>query len=546
MSASDLADLTATEVLERFRAKQASPTDVLNALLRRIDAIDPAIGAIVTLDRERAADLAAAADRRWSDGTARPLEGIPFGVKDHLHVAGLPTLGGARATPGAATASSVCVGRLEDAGAIAIAKVHIEERHGAADSVDAPRNPWALDHGVGGSSSGPAASVAARELPVALGTDGLGSVRNPSSFAGLTGLKPTFGRVPLEGGSLVSVVGPMARSASDVALFLRAMAGRDPGTPTSGDVAVGDYVLDGAEDDRLRIGIPSDHFFNECDGAVRDAVIRAVKVMTAEIRDVEFPHADLIGVIGAEMLLVARAAFPMDDDLAVVPAATALFAAVDYERALRARRLVQRDFERAFAGVDVIVMPGTPATAPRLADDTLRINGEPYLYGALGWSMPHANVTGLPALNVLCGFTDDGLPIGMQLVGRPYDEATLLRAAHRYQARTDHHRRLPPVLRSEGPLPRRAPIDVSKWLPGGFYTRTTNRVADDDTQRWISETRRLAKAQDRDGMIRLIADSARPALARLAALDDAEVRESSFMSAMRWLEDEGRARLGPA
>ena len=546
MSVADLADLGAAELIHRFRLNETSPSEVLVALLRRIEAIDPAVGAIVTLDERRAKYLATAADRRWQDGSARPLEGVPFGVKDHLNVAGLPTLGGSRPTQGAAPASSIAVRRLEDAGAIAIAKVHIEERHGSADSADAPRNPWALDHGVGGSSSGPAAAVAAREMPVALGTDGLGSVRNPSSFAGLTGLKPTFGRIPLEGGSLTSVVGPMARSAADVALFLTPMAGRDSQTPTSGEVAVGDYGLAGTDADRLRVGVPANHFFNECDGEVRDAVLRAVKVMTSEVSDVEFPHADLIGIIGAEMLLVARAAFPMDDDLAIVPAATALFAAVDYERALRARRLVQRDFERAFAAVDVIVMPGTPAAAPRLENDTLTIDGEEYLYGALGWCMPHANVTGLPALSLCCGFTRDGLPIGMQLVGRAYDEATLLRAAHRYQQRTDFHRRLPPILLQEGPLPRRAPIDVSKWLPGGFYTRTTNRVRDADTQRWISETRRLAAAQDREGMVRLIADSARPALARLAALDDAEIRESSFVSAVRWLEDEGRARLGRA
>lgn len=551
MSAEELVRLTASELIECFRRRETTPSEAVAALCDHIEAVEPAIGAIVTLGAEQARPRVIESDRRWREGVPRSLEGVPFGVKDHLHVRGLPTLGGPRPNAGGApsTRSSVAVARLEAAGAIGLAKLHIEERHGGADSADAPRNPWALDHGVGGSSSGPAAAVAACELPVALGTDGLGSVRNPAAFVGLSALKPTFGRIPLEGASLVSVLGPMARSAADLAAFLRVMAGPDPEVPMSGAVGVGDLALEPWEKSTTRIGIPTQHFFNECDGEVRRSVLSAVDVLHgdgARPAECAFPNAELIPVIGALMLLVGRAAYPLEDDLAVVPTATALFAAVDYERALRARRIVQRDFAVAFESVDVIVMPGAPAAAPRLADDLFVIDGEEYLYGALGWSMPHANVTGLPAVNVCCGFTSAGLPISMQLVGRPYDEATLLRVAHRYQALTDFHRRVPPTLRREGPLPPRRPIDVSKWVPTGFYTRATNRLRDEDTQQWVGTVRSLTAREDREGMVRLIASSVRPALDRLAAVNDDLVRESSILAAICWLEDEGRARLGTA
>jgi aspartyl-tRNA(Asn)/glutamyl-tRNA(Gln) amidotransferase subunit A len=546
-----LADLTASELLQVFRRREAVPSEAIAAICERIKAIDPAIGGVVTVDWSRSRLRARESDERWRTGTARSLEGVPFGVKDHLHVAGLPTLDGQRVAAGVvspAETSSVSVRRLEQAGAIPAAKLHIEKRHGGPDSADPPRNPWSLEHGVGGSSSGPAAAVAARELPVALGTDGLGSIRNPSSFAGLAGLKPTFGRIPLEGGSLLSVVGPLARSVEDVALFLQAMAGWHP-TVSSGNVKVDDYEL--AKEharDAPRIGIPTSHFFNECDGAVRAAVMAAVDVMVdagCTVREVDFPYARLIALIGGQMLLVGRAAFPLEDDLAIVPAAGRLFTALDYERALRARALVQRDFADAFELVDVIVMPGTPAPAPRLADDLLIVDGEEYLYGALAWSMPHANVTGLPALSIPCGFGQHGLPLGLQLVGRAYDERTILKLGHLYQTLTGFHRRKPDLLGADGPLPARAPIDYSKWVPGGFYTRSTNRLRDGDTQQWVTRVREIAKGPAaQDEMFALIGATARPALAELAALTDGRLRDASILTAVQWLEDEGRRRVG--
>jgi aspartyl-tRNA(Asn)/glutamyl-tRNA(Gln) amidotransferase subunit A len=553
VTATDLADLTVTELLAAYRRREAVPSEALAAVLRRIELVDPAINALITCDRERAQTLAAASDRRWRDGTQRALDGVPFGVKDHIDVRGMPTLGapqvgGTRAGP--ATESWTCVRRLEGAGAIAVAKLHIEERHGAPDP-HLPRNPWDLEHGVGGSSSGPAAAVAAHELPFALGTDGLGSIRLPSSYVGIAGLKPTFGRIPLETASLVSVVGPMARDIADLALALGVMAGYDERDPDSGRVGVGDYAgAIGREVRGLRIGMPTSHFFNECDGEVRSATTRALELLTeqgCQVVDVSIGRTELIGILGALLLLVPRAAVPLEGELAVVPAAVKAFGATDYERALRARRLLQDEFARAFQRADAIVMPTTAGTATRLRDDLTVIDGKEHTYSSNGWASPVANVTGLPAITVCSGFARSGLPMGMQLVGRPYDEGTLLQLASAFTARTDFHRRRPAILADlSRPLAPRPEVDTSRWAIPGFYTLASSRVADPEMRSWVARVEAATRAPSpADAMADLLRDAVAPALAALAATPTAELQRVSVTSASRWLEDEGRRRLGP-
>jgi aspartyl-tRNA(Asn)/glutamyl-tRNA(Gln) amidotransferase subunit A len=547
----DLADLTAAELLAAFAGREATPSDALDALLKRIDLVEPAVGAIVSLDRERARRLAAAADARWRDGSARALEGVPFGAKDHLDVVGLPTRGDAgRADAPPSARSSVAVRRLEDAGAIAIAKVHIEERHGAPDIRDIPRNPWNLAHGVAGSSSGPAASVAAHEIPLALGSDGLGSIRLPSAFVGISGLKPTFGRVPLESVSLVSVVGPMARSALDLALALRVMAGYDTGDPDSARVRVPDYAAALEKPVRgLRIGVPTKHYFHEASTEVRAGITNALDVLEREgcvNTPITLRETNLLGILGALLLLVPRAAYPLKGDVAMVGAAAKVFTAMDYERALRARRVVQEDFARAFEKVDVIVMPTIAGTATRLADDLTVIDGEEHTYLSNGWANPVANITGLPSVAICSGFTHDGLPTSLQFVGRPHDEATILQLAHAIQRATDFHRRRPPILQDlTRPLPERQPVDVASWVATGFYTLRTSRRNDPDLHEW---NERVAAAQrgtsPTDGIVELIRSSVAPLQAELARLPADEMERIGITSAMRWLEDEGRKRLG--
>jgi aspartyl-tRNA(Asn)/glutamyl-tRNA(Gln) amidotransferase subunit A len=547
----DLADLTAAELLAAFARRESTPSDALEAVLRRIDLVDPAVGAVVSIDRERARGLAATADARWRHGTARALEGVPFGVKDHLDVAGLPTLGDERrgdAPP--AARSSIAVRRLEAAGAVAIAKLHIEERHGAPDLRDLPRNPWDLAHGVAGSSSGPAAAVAAHELPFAIGSDGLGSIRLPAAYTGISGLKPTFGRVPLEGVSLVSVVGPMARTAVDLALALGVMAGYDQGDPDSARVRVPDYR---ATLDRpvrgLRVGVPTAHYFHEASVEVRAAITDALGVLERDgcvVKPVALKETSLLGILGALLLLVPRAAFPLEGDVAMVGAAAKVFTAMDYERALRARRVIQEDFARAFREVDAIVMPTVAGTATRLSDDLTVIDGEEHTYLSNGWANPVANITGLPSVAICSGFAQSGLPTSLQLVGRPHDEATILQLAHAVQRVTDFHRRQPAILDDlVRPLPRRQPVDVSRWVATGFYTLRSSRRSDPDLREW---NERVAAAQSgaspTEGIVELIRSSVAPLQAELARLPAEMMEHTGITSAIRWLEDQGNELLG--
>ncbi|MQY31279.1 amidase [Nocardia aurantia] len=451
---------------------------------------------------------AAESDRRWASGTARPLEGIFFAVKDIIDVAGAPVTAGSRVTGNrVATADATVVARLRAAGAIpALITATTEFACGAPHNAryGAVTNPWDRERWTGGSSTGSAAALAARLVPLALGTDTGGSIRVPSAACNLTGIKPTYGLVPRTGVASLSWtldhVGPMARSAADLRLVLRVLAGPDghdpaaapehiadtvrnalgahPAAPGAGPgagrmplertvigetpVAVNVSTRASCSSGRrplagIRIGVPDRWFIELCDARVLDARRRAERVLReagaesvpVAIADAARLHDAVTIVLTCELASNQEAAldrFALYDIGTQVRIARGLVpSAVDYLRALRWRAAALRDVLAAFdrAGVDVLLTPGVGATAARLADATVEMDGERHpLQAIVGRNTGLFDYLGLPAVMMPAGFVD-GLPVGVQVVGRPWGEDLCLRLAEVWQRNTDFHERRP-------------------------------------------------------------------------------------------------------
>jgi len=478
----------ATAILQRFRRREVSPTDVVRASLDRIAALDGDLHAFLGIDGDRA--LAAA--RRWDEvyargGPAPPLAGLPVAIKDIICTRGMPTTCGSRmlehwVPPYDATV----VARLRDAGAILIGKTNLDEfamGSSTENSAFGPtRNPWDLTRVPGGSSGGSAAAVAAGMVPLALGTDTGGSIRQPAGFTGIVGLKPTYGRVSRYGlvafASSLDQIGPLAATVADAALILRVIAGRDPLDATSSTVPVPDYaaVLAGGVKG-LRLGIAAEAFGEGLDGDVRAAVEAAAQQLAAAgavLEDVSLPAIEyalptyyLLATSEAssnlarydgvryglrapsetidQMYTRTRAAGFGSEVKRRIMLGTYALSAGYYEgfflKAQRVRTLVREDFRRAFERVDLVLMPVTPTVAFPIgekADDPLA------MYLADVYTIP-VNLAGLPGISVPCGFSR-GLPVGLQLIGRPFDEATVLRTAHTYEQITEWHTMRPPLV----------------------------------------------------------------------------------------------------
>lgn len=467
-----LADLGAAELLAQFASGATTPSDVIEACIARMDAREPAVAAMRTRCDASAREAAALADARWRACQARPLEGVPFAVKDIIDTAGvLTTLGSTPGVHRVPDRNATVVQRLVDAGAILAGKTAVPEfAFGDALNDHRAMNPWDLSRWTGGSSAGSAAALAAREVPIALGTDTGGSIRVPASYCGVCGLKPTFGRVPRDGIAPVSWtldhVGPMARTVEDLARVLAALAGRSPADPSSCDRPFMRSNL-GAGADRsrrsmtadlrgLRVGVPTTWFLDECDSDVARVFDEAVDVLAAlgaARRSVVVERASLAGIV-AWTITVAEFAAVREGDLdrldALTPStgerivAGRALGASDYLRALRARHLVQRALGSAFESVDVIVTPATPTLAPGLGPpiDSLFAKGDIAWLERIARNLLIANVTGIPALVLPAGFID-GLPIGLQVLAAPFGEAQCFRVGEAYQAVTEHHRVLP-------------------------------------------------------------------------------------------------------
>jgi aspartyl-tRNA(Asn)/glutamyl-tRNA(Gln) amidotransferase subunit A len=459
-----------TELARMIATKAVSPVEVVRAHLDRIAALDGGLRAYVTVCGDRALGAARAAEGRLMAGEALgPLHGVPYALKDLYDTAGVRTTGGSRIfADRVPTVDATVVRRLAEAGAILLGKLNMVEfaygPEGLNPHYGHARNPWdAGTHRMaGGSSSGSGVAVATGLAPGALGSDTGGSVRIPASLCGITGLKPTYGRVSRAGvlplAWSMDHVGPMTRTVADSALMLGVMAGYDPADASSSVLPVPDYLaaLTGKVNG-LRVGVLGPFFLAGAAPPVRAAVEAAAKTLAAAgaiVDEVKLERASLaaagsLAVVAAEALayhaeLLRTRAADYDPEVARRLRVSAFVGGVHYVRAQQVRALVREEVDAALAHRDVLLAPATPIVAPALDDRQVTLGDGPSDVRAalLRFTRPF-NFSGHPACALPCGFTEGGLPIGMQLVGRPFDEATVLRAADAFQRLTDFHTRRP-------------------------------------------------------------------------------------------------------
>jgi aspartyl-tRNA(Asn)/glutamyl-tRNA(Gln) amidotransferase subunit A len=455
---------TIAEAGDWLRAGRISAVELTEGLLARAEGAQDSLAAFITITRDSALAAAEQADRELATGQDRgPLHGIPIGVKDIIATVEAPTTANSRVMDSAwgADRDATVMGRLRSGGAIILGKLGLNEYAIGFPDPDTgfriPRNPWDLERFPGGSSSGTGAAVAGGLILGGLGTDTGGSIRGPSSYCGITGMKATFGRVSKEGcvplGYSLDHIGPMTRTVRDCALMLQVMAGYDPRDPCSVDLGVPDMVaaLDGGVRG-LRIGIPREYFFDvpDLEADAKQAVLDALDAFVdagATVVDVAIPHAS-IARHAQRVIMFSEAYAYHEPDLQTRPELYGkytrqsirqgvLFSGPDYVQAQRVRSLIKAEVAEALANVDVLITPTMLGVAPRF--DTYDFEGamkQPTFMAI--W-----NLTGSPAMSVCCGFSTANLPLGMQIVGKPFDESSIFRAGHAYQQLTDWHVRQP-------------------------------------------------------------------------------------------------------
>lgn len=463
MSDAELGFLGIAELGARLAARRLSPVELCETLLARARRLEPTLNAFVSLDPARILEAARAAERELEAGRVRgPLHGVPIAVKDLCWTRGERTTGGSRVLAGFVPAEdATVVTRLRAAGAIVFGKTNTPEfAYGPLNEYHygPSRNPWDPTRFTGGSSMGAAAALAAGVVPGAIGSDTGGSIRGPAHWSGVTGLMPTYGRVPLRGviplATSLDHVGPMTRSARDAALLLQVMAGPDPLDPTTVDVPVPDYDRAAAVPVRgLRVGVPRGYFWDLLAPAIAAAVEAALgelRRLGLEVEDVALPGWEE-AVEACHVLIRCEAALEYRHVLAERPdelipevrerlEAGRAASAVEYVAARRAVDRLAFELRRLLGPLDLLALPGRGQTAPKMdASGRLLDPLHPRNYTA------PLNPAGVPALTVPCGFDPEGLPIGIQLVGRHWAEGTLLAVAHAYQQATDWHRRRPPL-----------------------------------------------------------------------------------------------------
>lgn len=478
---SALFSLTAREIARRVRARELSAVDVARAFLDRAQALDPSLKVFLCLTADAALDQA----RRVDESIARgedpgPLAGVPIAVKDNMCVTGTRTTCASKILENfTANYDATVIEKLRAAGAVFIGKTNLDEFAMGSSTENSAyfttRNPWDPTRVPGGSSGGSAAAVAARLAPVSLGSDTGGSIRQPAALCGVVGLKPTYGRVSRFGlvafASSLDQIGPFSTDVADTALLLQAMSGHDPKDSTSAPVPVPDFskaLTRGVKG--LRVGLPKEYFIDGMDPVVEKAVRDAVKTLEglgAKVVEISLPHTDA-GLSVYYILAPSEASanlarfdgvryghrspkaenllqqyeFSRDEGfgpevkrrimLGTYALSSGYYDAF-YLRAQKVRTLIKRDFDKAFESVDVIATPTTPTAAFKAGEkssDPLQM----YLSDVFTIS---CNLAGVPGLSLPCGFTKDNLPVGLQLLGKPFDEETLLAAAAAYEKATD-------------------------------------------------------------------------------------------------------------
>ncbi len=481
----ELYRLGISELRKLLDKREVSASEVLASVYARIDSVEEKVRAYLTLTRDKAALMAEDADKRIAAGDKGPLTGIPIAVKDNMCTKGITTTCASKilhhfVPPYESTATL----RLKEEGYLLTGKTNLDEFAMGSSTENSgfhtTRNPWDAGRIPGGSSGGSAAAVAADECAAALGSDTGGSIRQPASFCGVVGLKPTYGRVSRYGlvafASSLDQIGPIAKNVADAAALLNVISGRDLKDSTSAPVEVPDFTLVlGKEVKGIRLGVPKEYFIEGMDPEVERSVkeaVRHLESMGAVPVEVSLPHtgyatatyyilatseasSNLARYDGVkygfraggrdlmDMYLETRAkGFGAEVKRRIMLGTYALSSGyydAYYKKAQQVRTLIKDDFENAFRQADVIVTPTSPTAAFKIGektDDPLQM----YLADIFTISV---NLAGLPGISIPCGFTSNNLPIGLQLIGKHFDEETLLKVSYAYEQSTEWHRRRP-------------------------------------------------------------------------------------------------------
>ena len=470
MAGSDLVYKSAAELGRLIRDRAVSPVDVVQAYLDRIQEVDDRLHAYITVCAEEALEAARGAEAAIARGDyLGPMHGIPVAVKDQWWTKGVRTTAGSTILEDFVPEEDATVmARLKEAGGIFLGKTNLTEfavawpyryPHGT------PTNPWDLSRMPGGSSAGSASAVSAGLCATALGEDTGGSIRGPASYCGVAGLRPTWGRVSRYGllGSAWSFdsIGPMARAVEDCAVTLAAIAGHDPGDPYTWDVPVPDYTASLNGDIRdIRVGVVTEGVDSEAvEPETRDAVTRAIGVIKglgATVQEVSIPMLPYSGTIymGATLLESATIHYEnirhrqseYDHNMQVALLTGSLIPSQTYYKSQRLRQVLRQQTLSILEQVDVLVLPTEGAPAPPIID-RLGFGNKADVKASLvsdSFTEP-ANLVGLPALSVPCGFSSGNFPLGLQVMGRAMDEASVFRVGYAYQEATDWHTRRPPI-----------------------------------------------------------------------------------------------------
>ncbi|MBO9605341.1 MAG: Asp-tRNA(Asn)/Glu-tRNA(Gln) amidotransferase subunit GatA [Paenibacillaceae bacterium] len=481
-----LFDLTLQDIHGRLAGRELAVTDLVDAAYRRIGEVDGKVRAFLSLNETQAREEAARLDSQLAAGGERGLLfGLPAGIKDNIATEGLPTTCASQFLANFTSVyDATVVKKLKNAQAITVGKLNMDEFAMGGSNENSgfhpTYNPWNTDYVPGGSSGGSAAAVAAGEVYFALGSDTGGSIRQPAAYCGIVGLKPTYGLVSRFGlvafASSLDQIGPLTRSVEDAAYVLQAIAGHDPYDSTSANVDIPDYVSALSGDVRgLRIAVPQEYIGAGVDPRVRESVLAALKVLEglgATWEEVSMPHTEY--AVATYYLLASSEAssnlarfdgvrygvradnpdnlidlyrksrsqgFGAEVKRRIMLGTYALSSGyydAYYLKAQKVRTLIKRDFEDVFSSYDVIIGPTAPTPAFKIGsqvDDPLTM----YLNDIL--TIP-LNLAGLPGISVPCGLVD-GLPVGLQIIGKPLDESTVLRVAHAFEQQTEHHKQRP-------------------------------------------------------------------------------------------------------
>jgi aspartyl-tRNA(Asn)/glutamyl-tRNA(Gln) amidotransferase subunit A len=476
MDPGNLCYLSVGQLSRLIKNREVSPVEIVEAHLARVEALEPMLNSFITLRLDQAMEDAQKVEEEIKAGRYRgPLHGIPCGLKDLFYVKGIRNTSGCKVFEGfTPDFDSAIAAKVKAAGAIILGKLNLHQLAygptGENPDYGPMHNPWNPERITGGSSGGSGAATASGECAFSLGTDTGGSIRIPSALCGLAGLKPTYGRLSRYGITVLSWsqdhAGPMARNVEDCALVMNAVAGYDPKDSSSANIPVPDFTQALMGDIRdLRVGVPKEVFEDPIDSEVEDSVRKAIECLSklgAAIREVSWPMYQLSKPLASTVQMAEATAYhrqlikehhnQIDFQVRLRLDAGFFVSAVDYLQAQRARQLFYQGSCDLFKEVDLLAGPTVPVAAFKIGTRELKV-GTTHMgvISALTQCTRPFNLNGFPAITVPCGFSKEGLPMGLQLAGKPFDEKTVLRAAHAYEQATEWHERRPVVLTGKCP-----------------------------------------------------------------------------------------------